>query len=195
MRFCSEDYPTVLIWQKFLQSSSCDFQVVMWQTGGSYWNERPPGEYVLKLLCGILQNTKAPRPQFFSWKDSQRFVVWSVSNESNESYESESILCRKQGHATCGGLTCYNVSFGGEWLKEWAKQVDQTLFIARRLDNWNGILHVSTKDGKSFWKDWMIILQLTQRFWCWNLVWETTRLAGTTTTTTTRTTATWTSLV
>lgn len=80
---------------------------------------------------------------------------------------------------------------GAERLKEWAKQVDQMLLITRGLKNWNGILHVSTKDGKSFWKDWMVILQLTQRFWCWNLVWETTRLAGTTTTTTTRTTATW----
>lgn len=48
--------------------------------------------------------------------------------------------------------------WGGEWLKEWAKQLDQMLLITRQLKNWNGILHVSTKDGKSFWKDWMIIL-------------------------------------
>ena len=66
---------------------------------------------------------QGPKAAIFLLERFPKVCCLSAGNESNESYESESISCRKQGHATCYGLTCYNVSFVGEWLKEWAKQV------------------------------------------------------------------------
>ena len=133
-------------------------------------------------------------PKQFCWKDSQRFVVWSAGIESNESYKSESILCRKQGHATCGGLTCYNVSFGGGMVERMSQASGSDVVNCTSTEKLRWYLTCIYQRLEVLLErlnDHLIILQLTQRFWFWNLVWETTRLAGTTTTTTTRTTATW----
>ena len=123
-----------------------------------------------RSYCLGFSRIQRPQGHHYCWKDSQRFVVWSAGNESNESYESESILCRNQGDAICEGLTCYTF-LGGRMVERMSQATGS-----------NVVNYTSTEKLKWYltciYQRWEVLLErlndhpLSQRFWCWNLVVE-----------------------